>query len=155
MRFIVKAMMVLAAAANERAAASSESSATTTTTSAAAAPGKHIVQKRTWNIQHALVSDEDTHVNWQPRGEATLTVLQEGEDKGAPLEIELTVENAHNWTSEWIDQLATAPWYQLQFTEEKASSDMPPITTTVPSCMLRRSNFRYVIAFILILCDCG
>jgi hypothetical protein len=92
-------------------------------------------RRRVWKIDHALVADSSKSPHWQPRGEAVLTFTAGGS-------INLTMSNSHNATasSEWIDDLVNAAWYQLQFKEQGES--MPAITTTVPVCMIRRAHFR-------------
>ncbi len=72
---------------------------------------------------------------FQPRGHVVMEVSENGG-------LELKIDNDSN------DGLLTpadidAPWYQLKLVPDDKSS--APVVTTVPACLVRRANFRYVV----------
>jgi len=88
---------------------------------------------KSWTLYHSF----NGGVDFAPRGTVKLSIVDDSE-------VNLEVENTADCLTEAaIESLLQQKWYQLKLVEDN-NDEAPPILTSVPSCQVRRANFRYV-----------
>ena len=89
--------------------------------------------RRTWTLYHSMdpkLGDK----GFTKRGVVTL----EPENN----EAKLTLENDENiFSTEKLEAMMASGWYQVKLVEDGKTGTVP-VKTTIPSCHLRRANFR-------------
>ena len=102
---------------------------------------------KSWTLYHSWGTGEESTA-LQPRGRVQLEISDGG---GETSSVELTMENEADCLTETaVEAMLSAGWYQLKLVEDNDGDGggngekSPDVITTVPSCLLRRANFRYV-----------